>query len=1135
MEVYRSQLEELVSIATRDSKAELEVKVLAGQIQTKDVASRIVSAISDISRGSITEEHRASFSYSDGLRVSVVGVENIHKVCTTNSFRGVPLAVERKRRYFDVAGSGTDVLDIPELKLRVTLRHEEPLRKDFSGVPMDPANHLRILHRKSWVTSDGVLRIDMSLVKTKTKKHKTFADVLRQTPMYELEVELINKEIKPKQIVDSIMQHVEPLVAAFQQSPFLLMESDMERYRMEFEAMKMRFVNPVTMERRHMRADRPNNILSGYTVTNKADGERCFLVVARDKRLIRITKPGKISWTGLSATKDAHIGDVVDGEYIAEKNLFCIFDIYNYKGKSTTRLPLMTTDDDVMKQPTKSRLGCAHLFVEDLKKDFKALVSKKPFRIETKMFLAGDGAVMEKAINTILDTKFEYEIDGLIFTPRASPVAPITERKGNTWLTVYKWKPSSQNSIDFLVRFKPGDSYDPVLQKSVLKGTLYVSRTPGNDVIYPCETITGEYAPPTLPPDLQVLAESRDRVPSPFQPAVPKSPDASQILLPLNPRGVPVDEAGERIEDNTIIECTRDTETGRWNIMRTRYDKTYEYRVNGLPQFGNDVATADSIWTNIHNPVSEDMIRQVTTAPPDDTFEDDLYYRDALEGRDRILRDVYSFHNKIKEGLYESCIKAGDTLLELAVGRGGDLQKWIKTKPSKVVGIDLSKSNLESSRQGACVRYINESKKVKQIPLALFVQGDMTKPLTQQESRYMKILTKDEPATTPYLEKFAGLTQFDDLSCQFAIHYACESEEVFRTFVGNLTTHGNDKATFFGTCMDGQSVYSLLLGKTGHIFQSNGQVFGEIKKEYADGDGWSEEFGRQITVKLESFEQPVKEYLVPFNKIVEILNENGYEIVQTTLFSEHYAQQSRFTITGEQQTFSFLHRSFVFRRVEKKKQEKEEEAEVEVEMLEPKEEKPKEQEEEKPKEKEEEKPKAKRTIKAKIPKEDLPEIVYFFSGNPDLDENKFLSNMYDAPIQVDGVSFPTVEHYFQWSKAKMFGDAEMQKKILASPSPKSAKSYGKKVKDFKKEEWEAAKDNIMRVALKSKFTQHPELRKKLIDTGSKRLAEANPRDSYWGINTSAGTSKAKDPSKWPGKNVMGKLLEELRTELKEQE
>ena len=1122
----RMNVAELVSFASSDKKAELEVKVLAGQIRTKDEADRIVKAIEELSSGGFTEEHRATFSYSDGLRVTVLTPENIFKVCSTGSFRGVPLDVERKRRYFDVPGgviehkAESDVIDVPDLKLRFTLRHEEPLRRDFSGSPMDPASHARIMHRKSWKTADGLLRIDMSMVKTKTKQHRSFADVLKQTPSYELELEVVNKDADSKEVVDALLRHTEALLGAFQKSEFLLSESDVQRYRMELDATKTRFINPVTMERRHILSSRTHNILKDYTVTNKADGERCFLMVARDRRLVRCTRSGKIAWTGLVAMDDKHLGDIVDGEYLYDRNLFCIFDVYSYRGKKTDRLPLMTTDEEIHKEPLKSRLGCAHLFVQDIAKDFKVSFSKKPFRIETKLFLAGDGPAMEKAINRILDTKFEYPTDGLIFTPRSTPVAPITERRGDTWLSAYKWKPASQNSIDFLLRFKPEESYDPVQDESVYKGTLYISRSPGSDIIYPCETLTGEYTPPQLPADLQ---RSTERVPSPFQPVAPKDPNAFEILLPINAKGIPLDVEKQRIEDNTIVECVRDVDAGRWYVLRTRYDKTYQYRVLGQPQFGNDIATADSIWTNIHNPVTEAMIRSVSSNPPDDTFEDDLYYRDALEARDRVLRDVYSFHNKIKETLYNSSIRAGDTLLELAVGRGGDLHKWRKTKPSKVVGIDLSASNLEAPRQGACVRYLNEKAKNtgEKLPLALFIAADMTQPLMEQDNKYLRILNKEEPAPTPYLEKFIGLTEFDVISCQFALHYACENEETFRKFVGNLTRHG--KGIFFGTCMDGQSVYSLLLGQSGHIFRADSQVFGEIKKEYADGEGWTDDFGKSIVVKLESFEKPVKEYLVPFNRVVDILAENGFDLVRTTTFEDHYANQKEFTFGPEHQAFSFLHRSFVFKRSEKKPVKREEKAQEVVVPMIPEEEK-------KEEEKEKKEPKKKLT-KEKMP--DGPEPILFFTGNESLNANREFSNMFEAPMQIDGITFQTVEHYFQWSKAKMFGDAEIENKIMKTPSPKSVKAYGKKVKNFKKEEWEEKKDTIMKTAVRAKFTQHPELRKKLLDTKDAPLGEANPRDKYWGIGTGADTAKAKVPSKWPGKNKLGEILMELRKELSE--
>lgn len=1111
-------MDEMISVAQKDPTAELEIKLLAGQLQTKDMSDRIVSAIGRLTVGDPVDSHRATFSYPDGLRVTVDGPDNIYNVCTTASFRGIPLLVERKRRYFESAG--TDVIDIPDLRTRFTLRREEKLRKDFSGAPMDPAAHVRIYHRKSWKTADGVLQIDMSLVKTRAKKHKTFSDVLKQQPVYELEVEVINKQASVKQVRASMIRVSETLLAAYQESAFLLTQSDLERYRMEFEAMRLRFVNPVTMERRHVVASRPFNILSGYTVTNKADGERCFLVVSRDRRLLRWTRDGKIAWTGLTATSDKHSGDVVDGEYLSDLNLFCIFDTYSFRGKSTLRLPLMTSDTDVSKEPLKTRLGCAHLFVSDIRTDFQVKSAQMPMRIETKMFLAGDGAAMEQSIKTLLDTKFEYPTDGLIFTPRASQVAPVSDRKGDTWLRVYKWKPASQNSIDFLVSFKNTSTYDAVLGQNAVKGTLFVSRSPGTDIVYPCETMTGEYVPPEVPDDLRVIAETRDRAPSPFQPTAPKSPTAYEILIPVSARGVPVDETGARVEDNTIIECVRLIDTGRWKVLRTRYDKTYQYRVKGEPQFGNDINTAESIWTNIHNPVSEEMLRGIVSDPPSDTFEDELYYRDSLEASGRVMKPVMEFHNRVKEDIYRSAIKSGDTLLELAMGRANDLHKWRKFKPSLVVGVDYASGNLEGSRQGACVRYLKENAKQK-LPPALFIVGDMTQPLLAQDNRYIRILDKREQPTTAYLEKFAGLTEFDVISCQMAMHYACETEETFRAFVGNLTRHG--KGLFFGTCMDGKAVYSLLLGKTGHIFRQDKQVFGEMTKEYADGDGWSEEFGKAIVVKLESFEKPEKEYLVPFGKVTEILKENNFELVGSSLFSDNYASQTETVLTGDLQSFSFLHRGFVFRRVAPAKPAEPAEPVQVVEV-------PVVEEEKKP---EEPKPAKKKLVKIKVAAGAAgPEPVFFFTGNAGLNETRFLSNMYEAPMQVEGTTFPTVEHYFQWAKAKQFGDAASQTKILKTESAKSVKAYGKKITPFDEEVWKEKAPVVMKTALKAKFAQHPDLLAKLLDTGDRPLGEADPRGKYWGIGTSAETSKAKDPTRWPGQNVLGKLLMELRTELK---
>ena len=1151
-------LREFVSIRNRDDHAEFEARILAGRIQTKDVAERLKKEIEELSGTPPTEEHRLTYAYEDGLRVSVVGATQIHKVCTTKSFNKIPALVERKTGFFAAAEAnltGKDTLDVPDWYTRFSLKSEREIRRDHNGPVDDPKARIRMLHRMSYMVPSKEFRIDFSMVKSRNRGDK-LGDVLRLPAMYELELEYLGGSRDTKDVVESMLRIIERLLGAYQGSTFLLPDSRARQYAEEFRRSDSRFYNLVTLERRTLRKDRTGNILQGYTVTNKADGERWGLFVSRDRHLLRVNSKGVVVWTGIQAKDDSHAGDFLDGEYIADKNLFLIFDIYRLRTKNVKGLPLFTTDEDIREHPESSRLGCARLFVDDLRTQFVSLPTDAPLRVETKLFLAGDGIRMEEAIAKLLDIKFEYPTDGLIFTPRASPVAPIGEVKGSVWTRVYKWKPPHQNSIDFLLRLNDKDAvYDPELKTDCFEGTLFVSMNPGRETVYPCETVTGEYVPPILPADLQRIATSGARAPAVFQPGAPRDPDAYKIRIPLNARRQAVDETGTRVETDTIIECSYDIEARRWTVMRTRYDKTYEYRVLNRPQFGNDAPVADNVWTSIHVPVTEEMLRALVTRPPDDTFEDDLYYRDDLDSRDRVLKPVYSFHNRVKDGLYKTNIVTGMTLLELAVGRGGDLHKWRKSKPSKVVGIDVSQTNLSMPRQGACARYLNEKQKgIEFLPKVLFIQGDFTKPLEEQHSKYMDILMGVESAPTPYLREFERLTEFDAVACQMAMNYACESEETFKTFMGNVTKHC--KNVFFGTTIDGAAVYGLLAGKSKHIFRKNGTVFAQIDKTYEDNGTWTNAFGMEVDVMLESLEKPQSEYLVPFEKVVELFGEAGFELVHSESMQDLYARQNDIALGSAEQEFSFLYRTFVFRRTAKADPEPEPESEVEAvvpvlaealgeedpnpegedvkpegEDANPEGEEVKPEGEAAPKPVDEPKKRRKRIVPGAGAGADPPADppVFFFSKAP---ENKELSNFFEVDFEMDGVKFKSAEHAFQYAKAKKFGDETMAEKILKAKSAQSAKAFGKKVANFKEPEWTADKEDLMRKIIRAKFRSNPEITKTLLDTGDRLLAEANPRDRYWGIGTSAETEKAKTPAKWVGENRLGKILMEVREELR---
>jgi len=1094
-------MEEFIEIAKKDLKAEFECSILPGLIQTKDVADRIIEAIKTVSLGPPKETSILRVAYPDNIRVEVQSPQLIQRVCSTSSFKGVPLLVQKKTPY----AIPKNTLEAPDISARFRLRQEDNIRKDWDASPNDSrVSSIRLLNRRSYTTTDEFFQIDFSMVKSRSKgKKQSLRDVLKEQHMYELEIEFVkrNTDTSPKVLVETLHKLIKVLLQAYQESEFILSPADQMKYAQEFRLSKLILFSPVTLERRSLREDRPNNIWKDYTVTVKADGERFGLYVARDKKVLRVKfRTNQVVWTGLKAD-DAYIGDFLDGEYIPEKNLFLIFDVYRYKGRDVQSLPLMKGTD-----PLTFRLGCAGLFAADVATKFTTEATTNPFRIETKLFLAGDGKVLEDAIKQLLSANYEYQTDGLVFTPRLSSIAPSAARRGATWTTVYKWKPPQQNSIDFLLKLSDEQTYDPVQDTRVRRGELYVSLTPSDDILYPCETLTGEYVPRELPEDLKKLGESNTRIPSLFQPSNPRDPDAYKIMVPVDDKGLAYDDLNNRVEDNTIIECSYDAETNRWKIMRTRYDKTYQFRILNQPQYGNDRAVADNIWSSIHIPVSEDMLSNFASVPIDDSQEDEIYYKEDINRKARILQPSYNFHLYVKDGLYASVVKENSTLLEFGVGQGGDFHRWKRTRVGKVVGIDPAIRGLKEG----CRRYLmdKQERPADYRPAVLYVNGTMLEPLYEQESDKFKILSGAEKATTKYLEQFEDLKKFDASSSQFNMHYACGSEELFRVFVKNVQTHTKD--VFFGTCLDGQAVYSLLLGKSTHIFTNGKDVGGEYVKDYDDKQTWTEEFGMSIKVSMESFDKPVKEYLVPFGKVEEIFKEHGFELRESHLFSELYTRQTTHNLKPEQQAFSFLNRTFVFARTEKAPEPEPAPINDEPVIV-------------------AEKPK--RKLKKKEGGS-LEKPVLFSQPGEDKGEFRTFSNQADYPIQIEDVRYPSVEHYYQAQKAKEFGDDEVYKKILETPSGKAVKALGKKVKNFVKELWDGKRLDIMMRGVKAKFVQHPELQKQLQETGDKPIGEADARNSFWGIGTSENTEKSNDPTKWKGQNRLGKIIMALRDEFK---
>ncbi len=147
------------------------------------------------------------------------------------------------------------------------------------------------------------------------------------------------------------------------------------------------------------------------------------------------------------------------------------------------------------------------------------------------------------------------------------------------------------------------------------------------------------------------------------------------------------------------------------------------------------------------------------------------------------------------------------------------------------------------------------------------------------------------------------------------------------------------------------------------------------------------------------------------------------------------------------------------------------------------------------------------------------EIRFFIREEP----YGWLSNFERTPFEVDGILYPTNEHYYQSEKAN---NHIMNLYIRNAPSATVAMVLGRQLEHNKYlqkhmiKDWDSKKKDVMLKGLRYKF-HDPILKKLLLSTGDTLLHEDNPEDFYWGIADGTGES-------WLGKLLM-QVREEVRT------
>lgn len=104
--------------------------------------------------------------------------------------------------------------------------------------------------------------------------------------------------------------------------------------------------------------------------------------------------------------------------------------------------------------------------------------------------------------------------------------------------------------------------------------------------------------------------------------------------------------------------------------------------------------------------------------------------------------------------------------------------------------------------------------------------------------------------------------------------------------------------------------------------------------------------------------------------------------------------------------------------------------------------------------------------------------------------------------------------------------------MLAAPTPRSAKSLGRSVRNFDESMWSENRSSIVFDGNLAKFSQNPALASYLLDTKDRVLVEASPDDRIWGIGLSEDDRNVRNPERWRGLNLLGFALMRVREHLR---
>ena len=911
----------------------------------KRLREKHFKAIPQEDRLNVIVSKQAGAGSAKNIRFTLVGLGQIQQYCRDNVMEGKPFVAMVK----DITATEAQ-MDFLEYGVRVKNRREmelatdDPNVRDMMSTWSVEKKSFRLIRR--WSFEGEGIRFDLSMVRAsetvngKYKQTKTFleAGVFQSPPKYEMEVELL-RDVTANEAaaMRNLVRGIGEVLRGIQKNTLLIRKSQKEKVLAAYKELtssdRFRGVQPKTLTRPNMSSDivpTIPNIRGGYNVTDKADGLRCHGYCDPNGEFFLIDMTMNVYRTGLLMKELANT--LLDGEWVTQDrdgqpmNQFLYFDIYYWReGENVSEKPFIDAAGNGRMKHMEDWYGKWNegagpaIVAGGVTAINKLVVAPKTFRFAA----AGDTSIFGMA-GDVLSISRPYHTDGLIFTPN---ILGLPKAPGATFAEQFKWKPASENTVDFLVNYEKRlsnakedeiltgyDETDNIRRYKTMR--LYVGSSRHPALVDPRSAILMNQPLPG--------AEEKRREnyrPVLFNPI--DYPDTmSSICYGVVERDGETDteyavtEAGEPIYDPSIVEMRYDPsrEKGwRWIPMRIRHDKTERLLRGAKGRTMNNDAVANDVWSSIHNPVSVHMI----TTGADQPLEEELRaITEGTEGRmgtnmvgakkpkkkESVSIDpMREFHNGwIKDRiLLGTVLRGGEEakrLVDIQCGPGRDILKWIAHKAGFVLGVDSNADDIQNPNTGAYKRYVKQLMDATDpglVPPMMFVIADASKRFvvgdagaTTEEATILRTLfgqTGMDERVAPYAAQHASVLakKADVVSCMFGIHTYFENMEKLAGFMQNLAEIVKVGGYFVGCGFDGETVFRKLADKGENEVIQGADGSWTVRKRYTAValDETPDSLGLAVEVELGGLDGAQKEYLVPFPLLVKQMERIGLKLL----------------------------------------------------------------------------------------------------------------------------------------------------------------------------------------------------------------------------------------------------------------